>query len=374
MGEMGEVGVDGTDRMEGEKSRRVERWRETMRQRAEAGRQPISGKPPLGYRIVTVDDVLDGRRPRSAIGQYEIVEEEATIVRRAFQSYVELKSLTRVAARAQEQGWQTRDGGRWHAVTLRSIYRNTAYVGEARFGKFQCKIKSEKCKVDGVDVVDGVDGVDGVGGVGRGDGVGAEGMTSPWILIPCPAIIDRELFETVEELLRMHNLHVRVTQNGRHFTLLGGRIWCGGCGNPMRDGIYKAGKGHGRGHYYGCPRCPPTPDPNSPRPRYFAVPARAVDKAVFEALRPYLSEDDFSICTEMLVERKWPILVRDLRRVVRIVGLETRVRPRPFVCTATFGGQSDEEALKRGAGLLASAVRELSDRSGEEWRRRQGWG
>lgn len=73
-------------------------------------------KPPLGYK-------------KREDGRLEIDEEEARLVRRIFELYIETKSMPQVAFILNEEGVKTKEGGKWTAPTIKKILDNELYIG-----------------------------------------------------------------------------------------------------------------------------------------------------------------------------------------------------------------------------------------------------
>jgi len=89
----------------------------------------VLGKTPYGY--------VGSRK-----GQLVIHEEEAEVVREIFSSYASSSKgsliglgLRKIAFKLNSRGLRTRSGKLWHPITLSSIIRNTAYLGNyTRYG------------------------------------------------------------------------------------------------------------------------------------------------------------------------------------------------------------------------------------------------
>ena len=72
--------------------------------------------PPLGYKVG------DNRK-------LEVIEEEAKLVRRIFEMYIETKSMPQVAFILNKEGVKTKDGKGWTARAVRDILCNEIYRG-----------------------------------------------------------------------------------------------------------------------------------------------------------------------------------------------------------------------------------------------------
>jgi site-specific DNA recombinase len=93
--------------------------RKSARQRSAARQRSELGKPPLGVR-------LTGYTPRG-----DLVPEEAEVVRRIFDSFLESRNIQAVARSLNADDIQTRRGKPWHPSTVVSILRNPRYAGRA---------------------------------------------------------------------------------------------------------------------------------------------------------------------------------------------------------------------------------------------------
>lgn len=98
---------------------RAEVERKSARQRSAARQRSELGKPPLGVR-------LTGYTTRG-----EFVPDEADLVRRIFDEFLEARNLRKVARSLTEDGIVTRRGRPWHPSTVQSILRNPRYAGRA---------------------------------------------------------------------------------------------------------------------------------------------------------------------------------------------------------------------------------------------------
>jgi site-specific DNA recombinase len=76
-------------------------------------------RPPLGYR-------------RREDGKLEIDEEEAKLVRKIFELYIETRSMPHIAFLLNKEGIRTKDGKEWTAPTIKKILDNEIYIGRFR--------------------------------------------------------------------------------------------------------------------------------------------------------------------------------------------------------------------------------------------------
>ena len=113
-----------------ERAKILERSRRGRRHAARSGSVSALTTAPFGYRYVS-------REQGGGVARYEVVEEEARLVRLIF-AWVGLDrlSLREVCRRLQQAGCPTRRGsGRWSVSTLHGMLNNPAYVGRAVFGR-----------------------------------------------------------------------------------------------------------------------------------------------------------------------------------------------------------------------------------------------
>ena len=100
------------------------------RHAARQGAVSVLSGAPYGYRYV-------GKRNGGGVARYEILEDEARIVRRIF-AWIgrERISIGETCRRLQQEGIRTRSGKpAWDRSTVWGILRNPAYAGAAAFGK-----------------------------------------------------------------------------------------------------------------------------------------------------------------------------------------------------------------------------------------------
>ena len=110
------------------------------RQRAEEGQQPSRSRSPYGYHVVTKRDVIAGTYPVNLLGSYQVVQNEAEIVRDIFGKYMEGASLESICRDLQQRGVPTpREGNYWRRCAIQRLLLNPVYKGTPAFGKYQAK-------------------------------------------------------------------------------------------------------------------------------------------------------------------------------------------------------------------------------------------
>lgn len=112
-----------------ERAQILERSRRGKRHHARQGSVNVLGGAPYGYRYV--------RKTQETGAYYEIIEEQAVVVRKVYDWYTaEGLSIAAIVRRLNEQGIPTRKRlSRWERTTVWAMLRNPAYKGLACFGK-----------------------------------------------------------------------------------------------------------------------------------------------------------------------------------------------------------------------------------------------
>ncbi len=203
-----------------ERAKISERFRLGKLRKVREGHVLVS-EAPYGYDYIPRKDNIHGH--------YLINEEETKTVRMIFNFVVnEGLTLRGIVRRLQELGIKPRKSKRgvWNTSTLCNLLRNEAYIGDAHYGasyavvpenptnteKYR-KIKKTSRKIKSRD---------------------------EWIMIPVPAIIDRELFMRAQQ--QMKDNFALSKRSRKNDYLLSGRLWCS-CG------ARRTGEGSQNGKY-----------------------------------------------------------------------------------------------------------------------------
>ena len=169
------------------------RERSTMGKRgtAKQGRVPTGGVP-YGYRIG--DD-----------GRFEVVEEQAEVVRRIFRMYVDEKMGSySIAIRLTDEGVPTQTGKMlWLQSRVHHILRNATYTGTWVYGRYR-HVSTE----DGMKVYDQ--------------------PKDTWIEIPVPQVVDDETWKRAQKLKKQRG--TKAKRNTKVVYLLQHLLKCGECG------------------------------------------------------------------------------------------------------------------------------------------------
>ncbi len=222
---------------------------------ARKGRQPARSRSPYGYHVVTRHDVIKGTHTDADLGRYEVVEDEATIVREIFSRYAAGDSIRTIArdltARQVKPPKEARGGGVtpegqktvgyaapvWRPGTIRIILNNPAYKGQAAFGRMR-RVVDEARLAQGFRCKVSYQAVD----------------PSQWIFIECPALVDPDTWEAANARLGEAK-HLHAGRPDRKY-MLTGLLRCPGCHQTM--GVYHEKQGKKRQLIYRCRRGAPS--------------------------------------------------------------------------------------------------------------------
>jgi site-specific DNA recombinase len=221
-----------------ERAKILERSRRGKRHAAQTDQVSVLSGAPYGYRYITKDE-------GSGQARYEIVAEEARIVRKIFEWMgIERVSIGEICRRLQKEGVRTRTGKTtWDRTTVWGMLKNPAYKGTAAFGKTRVGPMAFRLRPQ------------------RGHllqprrPISTTSMPEEeWISIPVPALVDEALFEAVQAQLQENRKRSRQNQRGARY-LLQGLLVCAQCqyayyGKAVSN---KAAKGKKRDYaYYRC--------------------------------------------------------------------------------------------------------------------------
>ena len=194
-----------------ERAQIAERSRRGKRHRAKSGSINVLSGAPYGYRYI--------RKTESADASYQVLEQEAEVVRTVFNLYTQSTlSINAIARWLNEQQIPTRKGAsRWCRSTVWAMLRNPAYKGMAGFGKTE---RTERRKTTRP--------LRQRGGYSPRNSANRERPPETWIGIPVPPLVSEETFALAQEQLEHNKRHAP-----RHTfepTLLQGMLVCKKCG------------------------------------------------------------------------------------------------------------------------------------------------
>ncbi len=194
-----------------ERAQIIERTRRGKRHRAKMGSINVLSGAPYGYRYI--------KKSEYASAYYKIVEKEAEIVKKIYKLYVEDDlSIAAIVRWLNDHGIPTRKKiSQWERSTVWGMLRNPAYKGTACFGKTK---KSERKKITRP--------LRQKGGFSSRCSASQPRSKSDWIEIPCPAIIENQIFFRAEEKLEENKRYAR--KRTLVPSLLQGILVCNQCG------------------------------------------------------------------------------------------------------------------------------------------------
>lgn len=189
----------------------------------------VNNLPPYGYK-------------KGADGRFEIVEQEAEIIRETYRRILAGWSIYDIQTDLNRRGIRTKRGKEWAKQSFQLLLQNDKYIGVYRFADVVIE-----------------------GGI--------------------PPIVDRDTFDQVQQILRSKK-KLRGKQRMNDDYILSGKVFCGKCGSPMtaQTGTGKAGTKY---DYYACNRrryekaCDKKSEPKDP-----------LETFVIEAVRSELLDDD----------------------------------------------------------------------------------
>lgn len=200
-----------------------ENGKHTLRAMKENARQGFwnGSQPPLGYRVVDAEKRADRIKKR-----LEIDPGEATIVRQIFDLYLSGDGRTGplgvkgIVNHLNQTGQRQRKGGLFNVKVIHEALTRTAYVGKHYFNQYDSKAKRPKPREE-------------------------------WIEVAVPPILDPDIFENVQALLKSRNPKNTAPRLVNSAVLLTKVAVCATCGAGM---MLRTGKS-GRYRYYACAGC-----------------------------------------------------------------------------------------------------------------------
>jgi site-specific DNA recombinase len=198
-----------------ERAKILERTRRGRLHAARAGRISTLSHAPFGYRYI--DKYTGG-----GAAAYEVIEDEARVVQQVF-DWVGRDgcSLREVARRLEKMGIPTGRGlTRWNPATIGGMVKNSAYRGEAAYGKSRLVERRRLRPGRGHPEVP------------RTPLVQQRQPASEHILIPVPALVDADLFAAAQKRVAENRRALRERLTGAsHF--LQGLAVCRLCGYAL---------------------------------------------------------------------------------------------------------------------------------------------
>jgi site-specific DNA recombinase len=221
-----------------ERAKILERSRRGKRHAAKAGVVNVLGGAPYGYRYI-------GKYEGGGQARYEVVEDQAEVVRQIF-TWVGLDrcSIGQVCRQLQEREIPSPRGKNyWDRTTVWAILKNSAYVGQARFGKTRVGPQRPRLR-----------GQRGKPAQPRKDASVYDTPVEDQIVIPVPAIVEEAVFTAVAEQLTENRSRRRERQCGSRY-LLQGLLVCQKCGYAFYGKPLSVSSRKGKSREYAYYRC-----------------------------------------------------------------------------------------------------------------------
>jgi site-specific DNA recombinase len=187
-----------------ERAKIIERTTRGRLHRLRMGEMSSNGHRIFGYHYM--------KKTSTAPATLAINEEQATVVRSIFEMFASGHyGLVTISRHLEERHILTSKGRqRWDNDRIKRILKNETYAGIRYFNRMTRVKKADRQSKKLI----------------RGQWVYRD--RSDWIAVKVPAIVSREIFDTVQQRLRQHD--ARYCQPVTHY-LLSGLVQCGGCGS-----------------------------------------------------------------------------------------------------------------------------------------------
>jgi site-specific DNA recombinase len=221
-----------------ERTKLLERARRGRRHAARSGSVSALTTAPFGYRYIC-------REQGGGVARFDVMEDEARIVRRIFAWVVHDRlSLREVCRRLEQMGCRTRRGlVHWKLGTLRGMLDNPTYIGRAAFGRSRCVPAQPQLRLSDRRR--------------RKAPAATRRVCMPrqdWIDIAVPPLIEPALFEAARAQLAENQRRKRDQQRAPR-RLLQGLTVCGCCGFAYygkMSPLSPTNRAKGERHYYRC--------------------------------------------------------------------------------------------------------------------------
>lgn len=214
-----------------ERAKITERFRLGKVRKANEG-HIIASEAPFGYNFIPKQGKKGDENFKQ--GFYQINEYEAEIVKQIF-SWVAVNGLTirALVLKLQENNILPRKSKRgvWNTSTLSTLLRNRTYIGEGHFGATIAIIPIKPIKKEGYRKIKKTSR--------------RIKPVEEWIKIPTPRIIEDDLFQKVQDRLKINFQSAK--RNTKNEYLLTSKIWCTCNNRRTGEGAYQ-----GKYLYYRC--------------------------------------------------------------------------------------------------------------------------
>ena len=209
----------------------AERIRDNMHELAKTGRW-LGGTTPTGYTSEAVKSVtVDGKSKKAC--KLKLLPEEAEIVRRIYDLYLEMDSLTMTETELLRQQVKTKTGRNFTRFSIKSILQNPVYLIADREA-YQYFVEKEADLFSGPEEFDGVRGILAYNRTDQEKGRATVYLPiSEWIVSvgEHPGLIPARIWIRIQESLE-RNKSKAYHKPRSNEALLTGLLWCA-CGNRM---------------------------------------------------------------------------------------------------------------------------------------------
>jgi site-specific DNA recombinase len=215
----------------------LERSRRGKLHAAREGSASVFARAQYGYRYIS-------KREGGGEARFEIIPSEARVVKAIFEWYAnDNYTLSQVCERLEREGVPRRSGKtEWDSTTVWDILKDTAYKGEALYGKTHVgEYKPRLRRAHGQPEHP------------RRPRSIVSTPAGSQIPVPVPAIVSSELFESVQEKLSENRARKRRREPGVR-SLLQGLTVCGSCGyayiGKIQNKVNASGERGAYGYYF----------------------------------------------------------------------------------------------------------------------------
>jgi len=220
-----------------ERAKILERSRRGKRHAAQRGSVNVLSGAPYGYRYIT-------KQEGGGTGAYEIIDDQAAVVKQVFEWVGRDRlSIGEVCRRLKAQGIPTATGKTWwDRTSVWGMLKNPAYMGSAAFGKTRTGERRQRPMSQR-----------GHSKTPRRVGSTYDTPQDEWCFIDVPAIVNEDLFQTVQEQLDANRRQASERKRGARY-LLQGLVKCSCCGYAYygKKVSRSAAKGRVQWAYYRC--------------------------------------------------------------------------------------------------------------------------
>ncbi len=272
----------------------AERIRDNMHELAKTGRW-LGGTTPTGYTSEAVKSVtVDGKSKKAC--KLKLLPEEAEIVRRIYDLYLETDSLTMTETELLRQQVKTKTGRNFTRFAIKSILQNPVYLIADREA-YQYFVEKEADLFSGPEEFDGVRGILAYNRTDQEKGRATVYLPiSEWIVSvgEHPGIIPARIWIRIQESLE-RNKSKAYHKPRSNEALLTGLLWCA-CGNRMYPKLSNRITASGKPVYsYVCKMKERSKRSLCSRRN---VSGNLLDNAIVEQIR-HLTEDDGSFMAQL---------------------------------------------------------------------------